>query len=211
MTVRHEPSSGTSPSHLLLSVHRRMRSRHGSAPGDGPLALGPILRFMTDPTLALLVRNLDRAYAGPSWHGPSLATALKGVGREAASFRPAPGRNTVWELVAHSAYWKYRVYRYLTNQPPRSFELSGSNFFPRPEPGRDSNDAWAEDLALLDTWHERLVTAAKTFDPTRLQDHPGKSEHTFEALLAGGAAHDLYHAGQVRLLVRMWESGTESD
>lgn len=153
-----------------------------------------------------LVRALDRAYLGPSWHGPSLAGALRGVSAEAAAWRPQPGRHNIWEYTVHAAYWKYRVFRLLTDLPPRKFELPGSDFYLRPDPNAPngtSDPAWKADQALLATWHERLRGAVQSFDPGQLQNKPGKSEHTFEGLIQGAAAHDVYHAGQIRLLWRM--------
>lgn len=157
---------------------------------------------MIDP----LVRALDRAYLGPSWHGPSLAGALRGVSAEAAAWRPQAKRHNIWEYAVHAAYWKYRVFRLLTDLPPRTFELAGSNFYLRPDPGDPegaSEAAWKNDRALLATWHERLRGAVESFEPDRLQETPGKSEHTFEGLIHGAAAHDVYHAGQIRLSWRL--------
>lgn len=159
---------------------------------------------MSDPTIAGLARGLDRAYHGPSWHGPSLAGSLRGISADAASWRPQPERHNIWEYAVHAAYWKYRVFRLLTDLPPRKFELPGSDFFRRPAPdGSDADAAWKDDQALLATWHDRLRGAVGSFDPGRLQDEPGKSDHTFEGLIQGAAAHDVYHAGQIRLLWRM--------
>lgn len=160
---------------------------------------------MPDPQISLFLRVLDQAFDQRSWHGTNLMGSLRGVSAEAAAWRPGEGRHNVWELVVHAAYWKYRVRRLLTEEPPRSFEIKGSNWYERPASRVDAS-AWRADIELLKTWHERLWEAVAAFDPSRLDERPGKSEYTYFDLIAGVAAHDLYHTGQIQLVKRMRES-----
>lgn len=161
---------------------------------------------MHDPT-SLLVRQLDRAFLGPAWHGPTLMGSLRGLDPKAASWRPGAQRHNAWELMVHAAYWKYRICRLVTDEPPRQFGIAGSNFFPRPDPdSRQPGTAlWQEDLQRLSDWHGRLKSAVAALDPRRLAEAPGRGRHNFEQLIAGAADHDTYHAGQIRLLRRLRE------
>ena len=153
---------------------------------------------MSDPRLDVLTRGLEEAYGGPAWHGPTLASALRSLSEKQAAWRPGVGRHNAWELAVHAAYWKYRVLRYVGADPPDGFSEPGSNFFARPaEPAR-----LADDLATLDDWHRQLVEAVRAFDPARL-DETAYDAYSFEALIRGAAAHDVYHAGQIRLLRRL--------
>ena len=160
------------------------------------------------PSLSLLLRDLDRAFVGPAWHGPTLWGSLKKVTPEVAAWRPGPERNNVWELAVHAAYWKYRVYRRVTGEPPRSFGIPGSNFFPRPAgaQGDAAQELWKADLQRLQDWHRHLKRAGAALDPNRLQERPGSSRFTIEQLLSGATAHDLYHAGQIQLIKRLQSS-----
>jgi uncharacterized protein YeaO (DUF488 family) len=148
---------------------------------------------------ATLLRILDQAYRGPSWHGPNLRTALRKVDAETAAWRPGPGRHSIWELAIHAAYWKYRVYRALTEEPPRSFGIAGSNFFERPGDGA----SWPEELGILADWHHLLSGAVAAFDPERLSEPVGKNRYSYTDLISGVAAHDVYHAGQIVLIRRL--------
>jgi hypothetical protein len=149
-------------------------------------------------TTELLLAALDSAYDKRSWHGPNLRGALRGVTIEQAAWRPAKGRHNIWELVVHSAYWKYDIRRRLTDAPGRSFALEGSNFWSRPLEG--TLKEWKTDLALLENEHRALRAAVAAFPPKRwTQKAPGKP-FNFEGLVRGIAAHDLYHAGQIQLL-----------
>lgn len=154
---------------------------------------------MSDPRIALLVDNLDRAYRGPSWHGTSLRGTLRGMTPARALRRPAPKRNCVWDLVLHTAYWKYVVRRKLTGDARGSFPRTGANFPPLPEPA--SAAAWKADLGLLEQQHELLREAVLALAPTSLERKLGSWRRI--DLVLGAAAHDLHHAGQINLLKRL--------
>ena len=152
------------------------------------------------PRVALLLRQVDEGYERSAWHGPNLRAALRGVSWEEAARRPAPGRHNVWELAVHAAYWKYAARRRLTGGRRGSFELSGSNWFARPEPGAASEKAWRADLAMLDREHRALREAVAAVSDEALDGKPPGSRRTREGLIYGVVAHDVYHAGQIQLV-----------
>lgn len=160
---------------------------------------------MSHPATALLVELIEQAFDQPAWHGPNLRNALRGVGAELAGWRPQSQRHSIWEIAVHCAYWKYRVVRPLTDEPPRAFELKGSDWFERPPADAEPADAWRRDLALLDAWQVRLLGAVASFDPARLDEVAGRGRFSYRRLVMGAASHDLYHAGQIRLLRRLAE------
>ena len=145
----------------------------------------------------LLLALLDEAFDKKSWHGPNLRGAIRGVTAGQAAWRPEGDRHNIWELTLHAAYWKYVVRRRILREKRGSFVLPGSNFFERPVKGTAASEsAWKQDIAILDTEHRKLRQAvaelgAKAFTPAACH------------LIRGAAAHDLYHAGQIRLLRRM--------
>jgi hypothetical protein len=149
-------------------------------------------------TAQLVLVLLDEAYEKKTWHGPNLKQALKGVSARQAAWRPGPGRHNIWELTLHAAYWKYAVRRRIEGGKRGSFVLKGSNFFARPEKGKATEAAWSADKKLLQQEHRALRTAiAKVL--------PAPRGAKFLRQLYGVAFHDLYHAGQIRLLRRLQE------
>jgi uncharacterized damage-inducible protein DinB len=141
---------------------------------------------------------LDRAYDRASWHGPNLRGAIRGLSPKQASWRPGKGRHSIWELVVHCAYWKYAVRRKLTGEKRGSFQLKGSNWFRRER--SDGAAQWKRDVALLDEMHRTMRAAVERFPERRWSARASGSRWTYRDLVAGAAAHDLYHAGQVRLV-----------
>ncbi len=144
----------------------------------------------------LVLALLDEGYSRKTWHGPNLRQSLKGVSVRDAAWRPAPGRHNIWEIALHSAYWKYAVRRRIEGGKRGSFELKGSNFFARPEKGKITEAAWRADLALLEREHRALEAAIH-----RVLKTP-RARKLLPALY-GVAFHDIYHAGQIRLIRRL--------
>ena len=142
---------------------------------------------------------LDEAFAGPSWHGPSLLTALRGVTPKQAAWRPGRGRHNIWELVVHAAYWKHVVRQRLLSRRAERFPLRGTNWFVRPSGDR----TWSDDVRLLMEEHERLREVVKRLPPRSMTRIVAHGHDTAAYTIRGIAAHDLYHAGQIQLLKRL--------
>jgi len=82
-----------------------------------------------------------------------------------------------------------------------SFSIGGSNWFS--PPGTATPKAWKENLALLDSCHRMFRNAAAKIKPRDLNKSAAGSKTSNRILIAGVAAHDLYHAGQIQLLKRL--------
>lgn len=149
----------------------------------------------------LILTLLDEAYEKRTWHGPNLKQSIRGVTAKQAAWRPGPGRHSIWEVTVHAAYWKYAVRRRIEGGKRGSFALKGSNFFPRPEEGKLNETAWRADQALLEREHRALREVVAKALRSRAQQKVMRQ-------LYGVAFHDVYHAGQIRLLRRL--SGARS-
>ena len=147
---------------------------------------------------ALLLALIEEGYSKKTWHGPNLRQSIKGISAERAAWRPAPDRHNIWELTVHAAYWKYAVRRKIEGGKRGSFVLKGSNFFALPEEGKATEAAWKADRDLLENEHQALVGAIR-----RVLAAP-RAKKLLPALY-GIAFHDVYHAGQIRLLRRLMD------
>lgn len=154
----------------------------------------------THTALAELLTLLEEAFHRRAWHGTNLLGSIRGLKVEDALRRPRPGRHNIWEVLVHTAYWKYAVTRRLTGAKRGSFPLEGSNWFLRD--GGTAADL-AADVRLLKLCHRDLLTAVQSVRPSELGARPRGSRYTRGFMIRGAAAHDLYHAGQIQLLKAM--------
>jgi len=155
----------------------------------------------TDPEITLLLGIMEEAYRKAAWHGPNLRGSIRGVKPHQAAWRPRPGRHNIWEIVVHAAYWKYIVRRRLVGDTSNSFPLEGRNWFERPD--ELSAAAWQRDRKLLEVCHRRLREAVQRLDRKDLRRKSKGSRVTNAVMIAGSAAHDVYHAGQIQMLKRL--------
>jgi hypothetical protein len=151
------------------------------------------MRF--EDEIGLLLDGLDEAFDKKSWHGPNLRSSIRGLNSRQAAWRVAPDRHNIWELTLHAAYWKSVVRRRITGEKRGRFVLPGSNFFARPIELNDA--AWKADVAILVEEHRRLRSSIAQLQP---ELKSAKQWRGVAHLIRGAAAHDLYHAGQIRLL-----------
>ena len=146
----------------------------------------------------VILALIDEGYEKRTWHGPNLKQSIRGVSAKQAAWRPGPGRHNIWEVTLHAAYWKYVVRRKIEGGKRRSFVLKGSNFFPRPEKGKRTEAAWKADKELLEREHCALQESIAKV----LEANPGSK---ILRMVYGVALHDVYHAGQIRLLRRFMD------
>jgi hypothetical protein len=160
-----------------------------------------------NPANRLLLALVDEAFDRKAWHGTTLLGSLRGVKVDPAEWRPAPGRHNIWELTVHAAYWKYAVRRLLTGEKRGAFVVKGSNWFVRPVPSADApgrERAWEGDVKRLVDEHRKLrEVIARLPDAALDKPFPGKA-YGPAFTIRGIAAHDLYHAGQIQLIKRLY-------
>ena len=139
--------------------------------------------------------QIQRAYAGTAWHGPSVLEALDGVTPDIAARRPIPAANTIWELTHHIGAWADIPRRRIGGE---TFEITRElNFPPVLE---TSAAAWQDSLNRLAESQRKLLELIQTLGESRLDQPVTKDGPTLYTLLHGVAQHHIYHAGQIMLL-----------
>ena len=144
-----------------------------------------------------ILDQLQRAYEGPAWHGPSIKELLNGVTAAQAHQRPIANGHSIWELVHHIAVWEDVGRRRLAGDPAE-VPLSSTEDWP---PAEDlSEAAWEKSKAALERSHQALVEAISSVPESRLDEPILKDKSTVYVTLHGVIQHDLYHAGQIAIL-----------
>jgi len=145
-----------------------------------------------------LLDQLESVYHGKAWHGPTLRGSLRGLKAQEAGGTLAKSGHSIADIALHCAYWKYSVRRRLQNSKRGAFAWNGSNWFKLPRPLTEV--LWSKILHTLDEEHEALRLAVESFPESQLGRIRLGSKYSYYQLIQGIAAHDVFHAGQVRLL-----------
>jgi len=142
-----------------------------------------------------IVDQLQRAYAGEAWHGPSIKEVLDGITAGQALATPIAGAHSIWEVTMHIGVWMSAARRRLNGDAAK---LTPQEDWP-PMNGR-SPDVWRQTLDALEQEHNQLRAAIASLPESSLPNlAPGK-DHSVEFMLHGVIQHNLYHAGQMALL-----------
>ncbi|HEX5005038.1 MAG TPA: DinB family protein [Gemmatimonadales bacterium] len=132
--------------------------------------------------------------------------ALRGVSAEAAVWRPAPGRHSIWELALHIAYWHHVIAQRLRGGDREPFARSPADW-PAP-PGTPDEAAWRRDRALVRRTHDAVAALIRDIPPATYGRKPvGNRKWTIGETILGAAQHEAYHTGQIQLLKRLQSAG----
>ena len=149
-----------------------------------------------------IVDQLQRAYDGDAWYGPSVRAALEGVDARQAGERPQPTAHTICEIVLHMTAWTREVTRRLRVGIAQDPELGDW-----PTAAGCDEAGWTAILATLDAANQELVDTIAALDDAQLQDRIGDvrdralgSGVSRYVTVHGLVQHHAYHAGQISLL-----------
>jgi uncharacterized damage-inducible protein DinB len=73
--------------------------------------------------LDLIKDQLEKAFYGGAWHGPSVLESLENISAEQAASKPVRNAHSIWEIVLHINTWQQCTQK----------RLSGENYEPSPE------------------------------------------------------------------------------
>jgi uncharacterized damage-inducible protein DinB len=137
---------------------------------------------------------LRGAFGAKGWHGPSVLDAIKGVTAKKAKKRRGKSSNSIHDLVDHIEYWEaVAVHCVRRGRPPKRH---------RPDWAKP-NLGYRDSVRRLKATHRVLIAAIALLQDADLE-RPCRTVSSgrmpLGQVLHGVAAHDAYHAGQIRLL-----------
>jgi len=145
------------------------------------------------------IRSLIKScYNGPAWHGPALLEMIKIIDPAIIGNR-INGSHSIIELVNHIASWKVFIIKKLEGDP--DFDVVGAFNFTKIE--NPTLEDWDAAKKRLQDIHDQLMDKLKyTEDSVLLEGVPGRS-YNFFFLLMGIVNHNVYHTGQIKLLMKL--------
>ncbi len=138
---------------------------------------------------------LQQTFTKNAWHGPSVLEAIAKVTPAQASARASTNTHSIIELVAHMRAWHIAVIEWLSGNT--TYVVTDALNFP-------AVTDWAAAVAALHESQEKMIAAIAAFPEERLDDlipETGNT-HTWYDLLHGTINHDIYHTGQISIIVK---------
>ena len=147
-----------------------------------------------------IARLLNKTFDKGAWHGPTVKEVLQTVKQEQAHWRTGSSHSII-ELVLHMVSWRMFVTHRLEGD--ETYQVDAAMNFP--EPG---SMPWSQAWDHLAKSQQALIAAARNFPEERLGELvPNSSfKYTYYTLLHGIAHHDIYHIGQIQLILKANES-----
>ena len=141
--------------------------------------------------------QMQRAFEGNAWYGPSLEEVLENVDARAAASRPIVNAHSIWEIVLHLIATQQLLIRRLEGDATAQ-SLAPEEDWPSP-PG-EGDAEWSSTLDRLRRNDTTFRAAAGRYPAGRLDEPliPGGSVAYDN--LHGYVQHTAYHAGQIALL-----------
>lgn len=143
-----------------------------------------------------IVDQMERAFEGDAWHGPSISEILSCVTVDQAAAHPIPGAHSIWEIVLHTSVWQRTVRERLQGKPIATLPEAED----WPPVTATSTAHWAGAVEELRTEYELLRREALTWRERDLDETTEGQRYTVYGMLHGVLQHNLYHAGQIALL-----------
>ena len=142
-----------------------------------------------------ILDQMDRAFSGDAWHGPSLMSVLDGISAEDASKHPIRGAHSIWELVHHISSWSTISQHRLAGETLKSRR---ARLAARLGSQRDGVETRARRLVES---RARLRDSVKGFQRRSSANRKPRGRTTRATWSCTACMqHDLYHAGQIVML-----------
>ncbi len=140
--------------------------------------------------------------AKPGWEHPSFNTLVDPLTAAQASWRPGPGRHSIWELVRHMTHWRACTLARILGRPMPD-RMEDWSAPPTPNDEADLQEAWRAEVEHYRDITQQLIDAVRGLDPARPHPHADLAHLPLWMAVVGVQIHDSYHLGQISLLRRM--------
>lgn len=159
-----------------------------------------------DNTTRRLIMKLEEAFDGQPWYGDSLLNKLESIDHTIVNLRPSPSRNSIARLVQHIITWRTFAVKKL--QGDAGFDVTPEMDWPDAE--IKTAEEWKQLLHKLKETQQTIVNRLSATDEAFLvQQVPGR-EYDYQYMIEGITQHDIYHLGQIGLIVKIAEGQKNS-
>jgi len=159
---------------------------------------------MSNIVLNQLVKQLEAVQKEDLWMGQNFAEKFSQITETEAFTCPREGIHSVAQIIAHLTAWKKDALLKIRDGQGKLTDEDKENW---PENEALKSLGWNKVKTEFEKVHQELVTTLSGLDDQLLEkkyyDQDYKKECSIVYLLEGLVHHNLYHLGQIGLVIRM--------
>jgi hypothetical protein len=164
-----------------------------------------------NPLIQHIIDQLREVQTGKPWMGPTYARKLAGLDEPLVFERPLPNMHSVAEIISHLTLWRKETLLKIRTGMGSKTDACEENWL--------TNDilrkkGWAQIKSEYDQSLTELIELLEGKDDAFLSeqyyDTDFKGNYPFAFVLNGMLHHDIYHLGQLGLILKFLKKSPES-
>lgn len=156
-----------------------------------------------NPVINHITSQLSEIRHGKLWMGGSFADKLDGVDERLVFTRPLPHLHSIAELISHLTFWRNEALLKIKTGTASKTDDCEENWLPNETL---KAKGWSALIAEHDRSLSELIDLLQEKDDSFLYqtyyDPDYKSTYPYRFLIDGMLHHDLYHLGQLGLVIK---------
>lgn len=150
-----------------------------------------------------LIQELEKVLSGQPWYGPSVYEILGRITFDSAYEKPSHAAHNVAEILLHMLSWTEEIMDRLNGMTAGT--PSSGDWPPVGAPDEKKWQMWIDDLKLVNVNLVKVIRDLPEDQWAELIDDKRGDEPvtTHEELVYGFIQHQIYHAGQIAILVKI--------
>ncbi|WP_339865647.1 DinB family protein [uncultured Algoriphagus sp.] len=139
-----------------------------------------------------------KQYDGDCWLGVNFQEKLTQININQATYKFSTKTNSIWEILNHLISWREVV---LASLPKNTYSSPEDNYF---QAIIDPSEAeWLKTLNRFRNSQQGWLEYLSNLDDSIFEKQVVNKNYNYYELIHGILHHDIYHLGQISLLVRL--------
>lgn len=147
------------------------------------------------------IQQFNQIFNGEPWLGESFGKKLNEISEKQAFTKSPDNNHSVADIVSHVTVWRKEIIRRLIyNSSERLLTEESIANWKNPEELQQAG--WQQLYIDLKQSQEQIIQLLENKDDSFLESQLAETEFNKEYFLAGILHHDIYHLGQIGLILK---------
>lgn len=145
--------------------------------------------------------EFESIYNGSPWYGKPLVEVIAMADPATVFSKPHPGGHSAWEIAQHLLAWREVLVKRLNGDTNAGIEADSEADW-NSLPGKSPETAWEVLAADLGKNQAALLKGLEGWSDEALDKDFVRTGYTLRTHLNGQIQHDVYHIGQIALVIK---------